>query len=284
MRIWLATAAALSATLSVPALADIDPLSGAPLPPKKEEIPSPITDHFYAVAGVYAATAETHLRLDPNNAGPGVVGTPLDAEHDLGLPEHLTQGTAEFMFRLGQRSKVRLDYFEADRTGTAILANDIVFGNSVFNAGDKVQSTLNWRMFGLVYTYSFYRSDRFEIGTGIGVYFVEALAQGIDVTLSQTNTQSAADPFPTLPLDYTWRISRRWAFTGHVDYLNVSLSQFHGWLANIHNDVQYRVNPNFAVGIGYTSIRTSYDRSTGSFTGQAYLSFNGPEAFIRFSF
>ena len=88
MRIWLATAASLSAILSVPTLADIDPLSGAPLPPKNEEIASPITDHFYALAGVYAASAKTHLRLDPNNSGPGVLGTPLDGEHDLGLPEH----------------------------------------------------------------------------------------------------------------------------------------------------------------------------------------------------
>ena len=283
MRIWLATAASLSAILSTAALADIDPLSGAPLPPRKEEIPSPITDHFYALAGVYSFSAKTHLRLDPNNQ-PGVMGTPLDAEEQLGLPDHLTQGTVELMFRLGERSKVRLDYFEADRTGTAILANDVVFGNQVFSAGDKLQSTLNWRMSGLIYTYSFYRSERFEIGTGIGLYFVQALAQGIDLTLGQSNTQSAADPFPTLPLDYTWRISRRWAFTGHVDYLKVALSQFRGWLANWHNDVQYRWNPNFAVGLGYTSIRTSYNRSTGSFTGEAYLSFNGPQAFIRFSF
>jgi hypothetical protein len=284
MRIWPATAISLSAILSTAALADIDPLSGAPLPPRKEEIPSPITDHFYAEAGAYFATAKTHLRLDPNNAGPGVYGTPLDAEQQLGLPEDLTQGTAEFMFRLGERNKVRLDYFEADRSGTAILANDVVFGNQVFAAGDKVQSTLDWRMFGLIYTYSFIRTDRFEIGTGVGVYFVQALAQGIDVTQSTSNTQSAADPFPTLPLDYTWRISRRWAFTGHVDYLKAALSQFHGWLASSHEDVQYRWNPNFAVGLGYTSMRTSYNRSTGSFTGEAYLSFNGPEAFIRFSF
>jgi hypothetical protein len=284
MRIWLATAVLLSAILSAPATADIDPLSGAPLPPRKEEIPSPITDHFYAEAGAFFATAKTNLRLDPNNQGPGVMGTPLDAESDLGLPKTLTQGSVEFMFRLGERNKVRLDYFEADRTGTAILANDVVFGNQVFAAGDKVQSTLDWRMFGLIYTYSFYRSDRLEIGTGVGVYFVQALAQGIDLTQSTSNTQSAADPFPTLPLDYTWRISRRWAFTGHAEYLKASLSQFHGWLANLHNDVQYRWNANFAVGLGYNSIRTSYNRSTGSFTGEAYLSFTGPQAFIRFSF
>jgi hypothetical protein len=284
MRIWPAAAASLAALLALPAHADIDPLSGAPLPPKKAEIASPITDHFYAEAGVYFASAKTHLRLDPSNAAPGVQGTPLDAEHDLGLPQSLTQGTAEFMFRLGERSKVRLDYFEADRSGTATLANDVVFGNQVFLAGNPVQTTLDWRMFGIIYTYSFYRSDRFEIGTGVGVYFVQVYAQGIVASQNETQADSAADPFPTLPLDFTWRISRRWAFTGHADYLKAHLSQFSGWIANVHEDLQYRVNPNFALGLGYTSIRTSYDRSTGSFSGAFYMSFNGPEAFIRFSF
>lgn len=284
MRIWPAAVASLSAILSAPALADIDPLSGAPLPPKKEEIASPITDHFYALAGVYFISAKTHLRLDPNNAGPGVTGTPLDAEEQLGLPASLTQGTAEFMFRLGERNKVRLDYFEADRSGTATFANDVVFGNQVFAAGTKVQSSLDLRLFAVVYTYSFYRSDRFEIGTGIGAYFVTVSAQGLNLTTNQSQMDSAADPFPTLPLDFTWRISRRWAFTGHADYLKVNLSQFGGWLSNVHGDFQYRWNPNFALGLGYTSIRTRYDRSNGNFTGAFYMSFNGPEAFIRFSF
>jgi hypothetical protein len=284
MRSWLAAAASLSVVLSAPALADIDPLSGAPLPPKKEEIPSPITDHFYAVAGGYWISAKTHLRLDPNNAGPGVEGTPVVAERDLGLPASLTQGTAEFMFRLGERSKVRLGYFEADRSGTATLANDVVFGNQVFAAGSKVQSSIDWRMFDLIYTYSFYRSERLEIGTGLGVYFVQVSAQGIVQATNQSQTDSAADPFPTLPLDFTWRISRRWAFTGHADYLKARLSQFSGWIADIHGDVQYRWNPNFAVGLGYNTIRASYDRSTGSFTGAFYMSFTGPQAFVRFSF
>ena len=96
--------------------------------------------------------------------------------------------------------------------------------------------------------------------------------------------ETAADPFPTLPLDFTWAISRRWAFTGHADYMKAHLSQFSGWISNVHEELQYRWNPNFAVALGYTSIRTSYDRSSGSFSGAFYMSYNGPAALIRFSF
>jgi hypothetical protein len=284
MRIWLAATAVLFATLSVPALADRDPQSGAPLPPQALETPSPITDHFYASVALYSYSAKTNLRVDPANAAPGMTGTPLNAESDLGLPARLTQGRVELMFRLGERSKVRMDYFEADRSATHALTNSIVFGDQTFVQGSVVQSALDWRMFGLTYTYSFYRSDRLEIGSGVGLYFLQANANAALPAQGQYQDESAADPFPTLPLDFTWRISRRVAFSAHVNYLKTSLSEFSGWLADSHEDIQFRCNPNFAVGLGYDSMRTSYTRSTGTFTGTLYMSYNGPEAFVRFSF
>ena len=284
MRIWLAAIAVLFATLSAPALADRDPLSGAPLPPQGQEIPSPITDHFYASAALYSPNVKTNLRVDPSNAAPGVTGTPLNAERDLGLPARLTQGRVEFMFRLGERSQVRMDYFEADRTADHVLANTIVFGDQTFAQGSTTHTSLDWKLFGLTYTYSFYRTNRLEIGTGVGVYFLQANAQGAVPAQNQSQEESAADPFPTLPLDLAWRISRRIAFTGHVNYLKATLSQFSGWLADSHGDFQFRCNPNLSLGVGYTSMRTSYKRNNGSFTGSLYLSYNGPEAFVRFSF
>jgi len=47
MRIFRAVAAVLLVTQAMPALADRDPYSGAPLPPATHAPASPITDHFY---------------------------------------------------------------------------------------------------------------------------------------------------------------------------------------------------------------------------------------------
>jgi hypothetical protein len=284
MRIWPAATAVLFATLSAPALADRDPQSGAPLPLAARETPSPITDRFYASASIYVPGVRTNLRVDPSNAAPGVTGTPLNVERDLGLASRLTRGRVEFMARLGERSKVRMNYFEADRTADHVLANSIVFGDQAFAQGSRTHSSLDWKLFGLTYTYSFYRTDRLEIGSGLGVYFLQANAQGAVPAQNLSQSESAADPFPTLPLDFAWRISKRWAFTGRANYLKASLSQFNGWLADSHGDFQFRCNPNLSFGLGYTSTRTSYNRTTGSFKGALYLSFNGPEAFVRFSF
>jgi hypothetical protein len=283
MRIWLAVAAVLLGLKAAPALADRDPNSGAPLPPDKRASASPITDHFYIRASFYDPQLRTNLRLDPT-APPGALGTPVNAENDLGLPSSLQKGRVEFMFRLRERSKVRMDYFESDRSGSKILAHDVVFGNEVFAAGQLAQTSLDWQQFDITYTYSFIRNSRFELGTGLAAYFLQVDAIGAVPARFQRQEETAATPFPALPLDLTWAISSRWAATARAAYLRANLISFRGWYADLHEDLQYRCNPNLAFGLGYSSIRTSLTRRGTNFSGEFYMSISGPEAFVRLSF
>src|SRR3984957_10328458 len=179
MRIPFTAVAVVLALHAAPALADRDPQSGAPLPPKQRESASPITDRFYMRASWFGPTLHTTLRADPSNAQPGITGTTVSGENDLGLPGRLNKGRVEFMFRLRDRNKVRVDYFEADRSGSTVLANDVVFSNQTFLAGLSAQSTFEWKQFDIPYTYSFIRNDHLEVGTGLAVYFLQ-----IDATLT----------------------------------------------------------------------------------------------------
>lgn len=284
MRIWLSATAVLLAMEVTPALADRDPNSGAPLPPKKHAASSPITDHFYIRASFYDPQLRTNLRLDPT-APPGALGTPVNAENDLGLPDRFQKGRVEFMFRLRERSKVRVDYFESDRSGNKVLTHDVVFGNETFLAGDLAQTSLDWQQFDITYTYSFIRNSRFEVGSGLAAYFLDVDAIGYVPSTFQRQEETAATPIPAVPLDLTWAISSRWAATARGAYLRAHLIGFDGWYADLHEDLQYRWSPNFALGVGYSSIRTSLvRRSSSSFSGAFYMSISGPEAFVRLSF
>jgi hypothetical protein len=285
MRIWLAVVAMLLAMRAPVALADRDPNSGAPLPPPKHaSTPSPITDHFYIRAAYYAPQFHTNLQVDPSHAAAGVTGTPVSGENTLGLPQRLHEGRVDFMFRMRERNKVRLDYYEANRSGSRTLTDDVIFGNSNFAAGSLTQNTLNFQMGDLTYTYSFYRSDRLEIGTGVAVYLIEARLEGAVPATFQSQTVTAAGPLPALPLDFTWRISSRFALTARAAYLRAIIDGTRGWFADLHEDAQYRWTPNFAIGVGYSSIRTRITSTTGDNPGVFAMSISGPEAFVRFSF
>ena len=285
MRIWLAVAAAILATQSGLADAEVDKLSGAPLPPRPPEKTSPILDHFYILAAFYSPVIHTDVRIDPTTGvPPGTPGTPVNAERDLGLKSRMELGKVEFAFRLRERHKMRVDYYQADRSASHTLANTIIFGDQTFLGGQTVQTTINWRSFGLTYTYSLYHSDRFEVGTGLGLYFLQAEAIGQIPATGQQTDKSAAEPVPTLPLDLTWAISRRWAVTARGNYVKAAVSGFDGSYADLHADLQYRWNPYLSLGLGFSSMRISLSGDSGSIPGVVSMSYKGPEAFVRLSY
>ena len=285
MRIFGTLAALLLAAQATPALAaDRDPYSGAPLPPSKHEPASPITDHFYIRAAYYAPRLNTNFRVDPSFAPPGTTGTPVNAENDLGLAHRQQKGRVDFMFRLRDRNKVRVDYFESNRSGSQVLSNDVVFGNQTFPAGQLTETTFNLQQFDITYTYSFIRNSRFEVGSGLGIYFLHLDVIGQVPAQNLRQEVTAATPFPALPLDLTWVVSSRWAATARAAFLKVNHHDLSGRYWDTHADVQYRWLNNFAVGAGYASIRTDLTRQGGSFPGVVNMTISGPEAFVRFSF
>ena len=246
------------------------------------EIPSPITDHFYMRISDFVGTINTRLRIDPTGMPYG--GTPLSAESDLGLPGKENQGRFELMFRLRERNKLRVDYFQADRNGDTVLTHPIIFGNQTFASTDEVFTELDWRMMGFTYTHSFVYSDRFELGAGLGVHLIDADARGSVPATLQNHETSAAIGVPTLALDAVWRISRRWAITARGQYLHVAINNFSGSLGDYHADFQYRWAAPFAIGAGYSIIRAAYDAPTQHNPASFALNIHGPELFARISF
>ena len=279
-------AAALLAVHVAPALAERDPWSGAPIKPdKSRKTTSPITDRFYVRGTFYNPAISTTLRVDTQSPGggvPGITGTTVNGERDLGLDSRIPQGRIEIMFRLRERNRLRVDYFESNRRADHVLARQVVFGDETFNVNEQMHTAVDWRQFALTYTFSVIRTDRFELGLGLGVHFLEADAKGQVDTRRQEVSGSGA--FPTLPLDFTWRISRRFALVARGQYFHASVNNFDGSLAEYHGDVQYRWTQAFSLGAGYTIMRASLDVNDANFPGAFRMNVRGPEAFFKVSF
>jgi hypothetical protein len=285
MPIRRSLSALLFVLAALPAYAQRDPLSGAPLPPGKRPTPSPITDHLYVSVSFFDPHLDTFLRIDPTNTNPPTAGTPLSGERNLGFPSSLQQAKVEAMLRLRERFRIRVGYFEADRSGSVVLPNTIVFGNQTFAAGDQLNSSLDWRMFTISGLYSFYRTDRLEIATGLTGYIVQLQAQAVAPLLFQQDTTTASGGVPALPLDVTWRVSRRFSLTARGAYFKAAVASFRGSLTDLYADAQYRILPNLTAGVSYSGTKIDLTRtSTSSAPGVANLSVRGPQVFVRFSF
>ena len=285
MRIRLALAAMLivSTFVAVAQAADQPKASDILKPSKQHEISSPITDRFALRVTYFAPSIETQFRLDPDS--PLQTGTDLVAENDLGLADHKSQARMEMIIRLRERNRLRVDYFKLSRFGDQLVTRQIVFGNNTFNINDRVQSMLEWRSLGLTYTRSFWKSERFEIGGGLGVALLEARAKGVVSSRNIREERSSPGAFPTLALDGTWRISKRWSFNGRGQRFSAHLDKLQGSMAEYHGDLQYRWRENFSLGLGYTKLRTAVDVINDTdFSGRFHQDVAGPELFIRASF
>jgi len=263
-----------------PPQSDTPPRHPYPYPEKKRVLRSPITDHFAVRGTFFAAQLNTNLHLDSG----AVPGTLLNAEHDLGMKGRLNQGRMELIFRLRERHRLRVDYFGSDRDGDRAIGRNIVFAGNTFMSGDVVQSDLQYSMLGFTYTYSLIRTERFEVGAGLGVHLLQADARGTDVTLQEHAESSGVGAFPTPALDATWAISQRFAFTARGQYLNATVHGTSGSLGDYHADLQYRWRPNFEIGLGYEEIRAQLETERKTSPAGFALSVRGPELFLRASF
>ncbi|HEY4339765.1 MAG TPA: hypothetical protein VGM97_07460 [Steroidobacteraceae bacterium] len=246
------------------------------------QTPSPITDHFALRASFFHAKVETDLRLDPGADPLG--GTALSGTRDLGFKPSENDGLAELMFRLRDRNRIRADFLELDQSGTTTLTRPIVFGDEVFNRGDMLHASVQWRVMGLTWTYAIIQNDRFELGAGLGVHLMDLDVRGSVPARFATFDTSIAGALPTPAVDAAWRITRRFSLTARGNYLRGALNKTSGVVGDIHTDVQFRWVPNLAVGAGYSWLRLKLDSVTQSSPELADIRLRGPEVFVRASF
>jgi hypothetical protein len=250
-------------------------------PPPPLPDPSPITDHFALRASYFWGHVNTFGRFD---SASGVEGTPFTAEHDLGLTNQAHQLRIEIIFRIEERSRLRVDFLDLRRSAEKTIDRTIQYGNQVFLVDDPVQSSFNWRQMDLTYTYSFLRTERFELGAGLGVHLLEAEATAQIPNTSQYADFNGAGPFATMALDGTWRISKHWALSARGNYLKVTIGSVGGLMGQYHTDLQYRWKRNLAFGLGYEWDEVELDLHNDNPSGVMRLNINGPELFGRLSF
>ena len=253
------------------------------LKPKTLELASPVSDLFYVRGTYFQGTVDTVLRVDTTGATEPN-GTVLSGEDDLGLDDVVDQARMEFDIRMGERNHMRIDYFKLDRFSQQVLPRDIDFGDFSFDEGDVFRAKLDWRMLSLTYTYSLFRSERFEAGVGLGLHIIETSAEGSQPGTLNREKDSEAGIFPTIAVNGAYRISKRWAITARGQSFSAHPEGFDGSLSDYHADVQYRWRKNFAIGIGYTRINIDLELSDVDEPFMFNLDTQGPELFFRASF
>ena len=244
---------------------------------------SPTLERVRLSIGASYQSNSTDLRLD---SSAGVEGTPINGEDTFGLDKNDVEPKFEVMVRAGTRNRLRLDYFSLDRTGNTTIVDPIIFRDVVLQPGDPLKTDVELRTLGLNYEYSFLHSDRYELAFSLGVNDTDISARARVATQTRHVDQSEdhAGPLPTVGLDATYVISKRFYLDARGQYLKVNVSNLNGNLGLYEVDALYRLRPNIAFAIGYNLVKVNVLSTKSSESGFFDFSTKGPEAFVRIAF
>jgi hypothetical protein len=245
---------------------------------------SPTEERVRLSLGVERVSTTTNMRLDSSN---GIQGTPVNAESEFGVDRSDFEPKFQAMVRVDERHRLRFDYFTLDRTGnTTLTGAPVIFRDVILQTGDPVQTTLSLRTLGISYEYSFIHREKFELAATVGVNDTDISAQARVSTQTRHVNQSEdqAGPFPTVGLDATYVVSKRFYFDGRVQYFKVSVGDIEGSLGFYELDALYRFRPNVSFALGYTAVKADLSSQKPSNSGYFDLNSKGPEFFVRVAF
>jgi hypothetical protein len=258
------------------------PRASDTMKPDAAPVPSPITDRFAIRATYVGAGVTTDGQID-DTAG-ATIGTPFSLENDFGLSDKAHQLRAELMIRLKNRGRLRVSALDVSRRGSVVLNRAIRYGDQNFLLNDRVNSTFDWRMFDLTWTYSVLKTDRFEMGTGLGMHFIQTEATAVVPARNARESFDGAGPFVSLAADASWRFTKRFSVNARYQTFDLTISDISARLTDAHADVQFRWKRNLALGVGYqlNDVELSFPNENPG--GLMQLKVSGPELFLRASF
>jgi hypothetical protein len=244
---------------------------------------SPVDERVRLSLGFMHVSSTTNIRL---NSTANVPGTQVNAEHVLGLDGSDFEPKFQAMVRVGERHRLRFDYFTLDRTGNATLLAPIVFRDVVLQRGDPVQTNLSIRTLGINYEYSFVHRDRFELAASIGLNDTDISAQARVSTQTRhvVQKEDQAGPLPTIGLDSTYVLSKRFYIDARAQYFKLAVDHLEGSLGFYELAGLYRFRPNVSFALGYTVAKATLTSRQNRTSGHFDFDSRGPELFVRIAF
>ena len=248
-----------------------------------EDYLSPTEERVRLSLGAVYLDSNTTAQFDSSS---GVTGTLVNAERDLAVSKDSFEAKFQLMLRVGERNRVRFDYFSLDRTGSTTADKDILFRNVELLPGDPVVSNLSIDVLSITYGYSFIHNERFELAATLGVNDTDLSARARVNTAARhvDQTEDQAGPFPTVGLDGTYVISKRFYLDGRVAYFKANVDRLDGSLGSYELSALYRLRPNIAFALGYQLVKAHLLSSQAGKSGLFDFNTQGPEAYLRVAF
>jgi hypothetical protein len=242
-------------------------------------------DKFRISGGGFLANLNSSLEIHPMGED---ANKPIDVEKDLGLSSSPQTFKVDGYWRVGPRHRIMAGYYALDRSGANTLETEVEWEDSVYPVGVTVDSSIKLKIIPITYAYSFVKNEQWEVAASIGIHWtvIDTSISGMAfvgdemVLISDQATNDVKGPLPHIGLHVDFAPSPKWQIGTSIQYLDMSISKYHGKLIDFKIYAEYYIWRNVGIGIAYNYVDIQVGVADEDFVGQVGLQFDGPMGYL----
>jgi len=241
--------------------------------------------------GYFIANADSDLSI-----GSGV-GLTVNVEDLLGLDTTNSVLRVDSSWRFTDNLRHRLDFtwFAFRRDGSKTIDQDIPIDGDDINedvipAGSQVTTKLDFDIYRVAYSYSFFQDDRMDLAVSLGLYVMPIRiglnASGI-VDINETERFTA--PLPAIGLRADFAIIPKWFLRVNSEIFYLEINAFKGTIYESQAAVEYLPWKHTGFGLGVNTFNLNIeadgeDYPEVDFVGELGFKYTGLLLYIKIFF
>jgi hypothetical protein len=247
------------------------------------EAGSPLTDTLSLGIGTFIVNTSTDIRVDGSG---GITGTEINLERDLGIGD-TTRFRIDGYWRLAEHHKIRLMYFDTDRTVSHVLSREITVDGTTYPVDARMDTNMKTTIAEVAYAYAFVHNDKWELDGTAGIHnlnFKLGLSGHLqNLAISKSHSASANGPLPVIGLEGIWRLVDTLYLDAQMQFFKISISPYDGRIEDYNASLMWQPFQHVAFGAGYDQFVTRVDVSANSFDGNLRWRYAGARIFVTVS-
>lgn len=261
--------------------------------PARAQFPGDVPDTFRISLGANYDWFKTQVQFTQFATG-SLPGVNVDLENFTGLPDSKVGPNVDGWWNFAGRSYIDFAYLSFDRSHSATIARDFVFGDAVYQAGATVATSMKSSFPYVGYRYGFIKTDSMQLGLSLGVTYASMEAElsgsaGIVTPGGPVGAAVSKDAkvhawVPLIGVQFETKIVDCLTAGLNVRGAGATITPYHGWTVGGLAHADYYFAHNFGVGLGYQYTKYSIRRSNATQSIEFNYQFDGPQAYFTLTF